>query len=313
MSSSGIDHKENVSIEETVRDMLLNGRMYSRQFWKARPTALKLGVFSGGDIITLPTISHSSSGFYSISSLSYQDISPVNGSIFLVTDNHTHNVTSLLLPGNIVNTQSHTVSHQLSPVLKTEDSNPAGSTPSNCSLLHTVTRPCSPGVILQASVLPATLLQDTSHSQILFRVSAPLLPLCWQSQTLEVQWLLVLPQLLPTFHMIFSVHCFKDPCGLKFANSFPFPMGKVHILHEACETSMDLFCSLILCLLFTRRALAGLNPAVHRQNTFFWMQINFFCNGETVCSYFLVICLFSSHFPGILCILDRVCWSVGPK
>ena len=26
MSSSGIDHKENVSIEETVRGMLLNGR-----------------------------------------------------------------------------------------------------------------------------------------------------------------------------------------------------------------------------------------------------------------------------------------------
>ena len=113
----------------------MGGRlMYLRQFKKARPTALKLGVFSGGDIITLPTICNSSSGFYSISFISYQDISPVNGSVFLETDNHIHNVTSLLLPGKTANTQAHTVSHQLSPILKTEGSNPAGSASSTCTL-----------------------------------------------------------------------------------------------------------------------------------------------------------------------------------
>lgn len=76
-----------------------------------------MDVFSGGDIITLPTISNSSFGFYSISAISNQYISPINGSIFLDTDNHTHNVTSLLMTENLANTQSHTVSHQLRPIL----------------------------------------------------------------------------------------------------------------------------------------------------------------------------------------------------
>lgn len=159
--------------------MLLNERKAEvlMKNLKSKTNSSEIGCVFRGDIITLPTISNSSSGFYSISSISYQDISPVNGSIFLETDNHTHNVTPLLMPGNIVNTQSHTVSHQVSPILNTEDSNPAGSASSNCSLLHTVACPCPPGVILQASVLPATLLHNTSHSQILFRVSVTLPPL----------------------------------------------------------------------------------------------------------------------------------------
>lgn len=152
--------------------------MYLRQFLKARPTVLKLGVFSGGDIVTLPTISNSSSGFYSISFISYQDISPVNGSVFLETDSHIHNVTSLLMPGNIANTQSHTVSHRLSPMLKTEDSNPAGSAFSNCTLfilwpalahLESSSR--------QVSSQPLSFMTP-SRSWILFKVSDPLPPLC---------------------------------------------------------------------------------------------------------------------------------------
>lgn len=157
------------------------------------------------------------------------------------TDNQTHNVTSLLMPGNIANTQSHTVSHQRSPILKTEDSNPAGSASSICSLLHTVAYLCSRGVILQqVSYQP---LSFTTHHTPRSYVRS-LLPChhCASNPRLSrLNGFFVLPQLLPTFHMTFTVECFKGPCSLKFANSFPFPVGKVQILHEACETSMDLF------------------------------------------------------------------------